>query len=155
MKRKQLAVMTAVLVAGLSASAAMAISSKAPIQSETTLTFKLQAVTGTQLDLGDPGTTLGDELISSNLLLKQGATVGRMESVCTVTSTDPLATVCEVAARLDDGQIALIGRLPGKVFSGEALVKVAIVGGTGAYRHVHGFARVDTTVGEVTFILTP
>jgi hypothetical protein len=35
------------------------------------------------------------------------------------------------------------------------LVKVAIVGGTGAYRHVHGFARVDTTDGEVTFVLTP
>ncbi len=95
---------------------------------------------------------MGDELVSSNLLLKNGTKVGRLESVCTLTNTAPLSTVCEAALRLNSGQITLMGRDPGAALSGQADVKVAIVGGTGAYRHSHGFATVDTTAAKVTLV---
>ncbi len=156
MHRRWLAIAITVVVAGLSVStAAVAISNKAPIKSKTTLKFSLQAVAGDNLDLGQPGNSLGDEFVSSNLLLKHGTKVGRLESMCTLTNTSPLSTVCEAALRLNSGQITLMGRVPGAALSGQANVKVAIVGGTGAYRHSHGFATVDTTAAKLTLVLTP
>jgi Allene oxide cyclase barrel like domain len=156
MQRKWLVVSITGLIAALTAStAAIAISNKAPIKSKTTLTFALQAVAGDNIDLGQPGQSVGDEFVSSNLLLKKGAKVGRLESVCTLTNTSPLSTVCEAALRLNSGQITLMGRVPGAALSGQADVKVAIVGGTGAYRHSHGYATVDTTAAKVTLVLTP
>jgi hypothetical protein len=142
------------LVGGLSATA-VAMSSKARIDSKTTLTFTLQGVTGEEIDLGQSGESIGDEFISSNLLLSNGEEVGSLDSVCTVTNTMPLTTVCDAALRLDSGQITLIGRVPGEALSGEANVRVAVVGGTGAYRHSHGFASIDTTTSAIRVVLTP
>ena len=72
-----------------------------------------------------------------------------------MTNTDPMTTVCHAALRLDGGQIALMGRVPGEALSGEANIKIAVVGGTGAYRHAHGSATVDTVGSIMTLVLIP
>jgi hypothetical protein len=142
------------LVLTLSVSA-LAISNKKPISHKTTLTFDLQGVAGDNVDVGQAGESLGDEFVSSSLLLKGGTKVGRIDSVCSITNLSPMTTVCHAGLRLDSGQIEIIGRVPGRALSGQANVKVAIVGGTGAYRHSHGVATVNTTDGILTLVLTP
>lgn len=149
-------IVAAVVLALLAISAsAIAISSKKPISHKTTLAFEIQNVAGDNIDLGQPGQSPGDELVSSNLLLDHQSKVGRFEAACTLTNTAPLSTVCQAALRLDSGQVALSGRVPGKAFNGDANVKLAVVGGTGAYRHSHGFATVNTTDSILTLVLTP
>jgi hypothetical protein len=154
MKKNWIATATLLLIVGLSASA-IATSNRAPISGKTTLKFTLQGVAGDNIDLGQPGSSLGDEFISSSLLLQHGSKVGRIDSVCVVTNSTPPTTVCQAGLRLDSGQIEVMGRVPGKALSGQADVKIAVVGGTGAYRHAHGVATVDTVNSVLTLVLTP
>lgn len=149
-------IVAGVVLAVLAVSAsAIAISSKKPISHKTTLTFELQGVAGENLDLGVAGESLGDQFVSSSLLLKNSSKVGRIDSVCSITNLSPTTTVCHAGLRLDEGQIELLGRVPGNALSGQANIKIAVAGGTGAYRHSHGFATVDTTDSILTIVLTP
>jgi allene oxide cyclase-like protein len=154
-RMRWLIVATVLLVAGLSASG-VAFSSKAPISSTTTLRFKLQAVAGEQIDLGQAGESLGDEFVSSSNVLKQGSKVGRVESVCTITNTAPMTTLCMATLHLRSGQISLMGRVPGNALAGQSPIRVAVVGGTAAYRHSHGSATVQASAtSTMTLVLTP
>lgn len=153
--RKAWFIAVGVLLALTLSVSALAISNKKPISQKTTLTFNMQGVAGDNLDLGQPGESLGDQFVSSSILLKNGTKVGRIDSVCSITNLSPTTTVCHAGLRLDSGQISIFGRVPGKALSGQANVKVAVVGGTGAYRHSHGVATVNTTDGILTLVLTP
>ena len=153
--RKSWLVAIALLLIVCSSASAIAISRRALIGERTTLTFDLQGVAGEGIDLGAPGESIGDQFVSSSLLLEGGAEVGRVESVCSMTNTDPMTTVCHAALRLDGGQIALMGRVPGEALSGEANIRIAVIGGTGAYRHAHGSATIDTVGSILTLVLTP
>jgi hypothetical protein len=142
------------IVVALSASA-FAISQRAPIDGKTTLKFTLQGVAGENLDLGQPGESLGDQFVSSSLLLQNGTRVGRIDSVCSITNLDPTTALCHAGLQVDGGQIELMGRASGDGLSGQASIKVSAVGGTGAYRHSHGNATIDTANSVMTLVVTP
>jgi hypothetical protein len=143
------------IVVALSASA-IAISQRAPITGKTTLRFNLQGVAGENLDLGQPGESLGDQFVSSSLLLQHGTKVGRLDSVCSITNLDPTTVLCHAGLKVNgSGEIELIGRASGDGLSGQADIKVAVAGGTGAYRHSHGYVVVDTANSIMTLVVTP
>ena len=154
MRRSFILAAAIVTVVALSASA-IAISQRAPITGKTTLRFTLQGVAGENVDLGQPGESLGDQFVSSSLLMRQGARVGRIDSVCSITNLDPVTALCHAGLQVENGQIEVVGRASGAGLSGQATIKVAVVGGTGAYRHSHGSATVDTTNSILTVVLTP
>jgi len=87
------------------------------------------------LDLGDSGTSLGDEFVFTSHLTRHGASVGHTGVVCTVTSAAREETQCVGTAWFDKaGQITIQGLLAGEpeVFS------FAITGGTGAFEGADG-----------------
>lgn len=111
-------------------------------------TLKLVAVTFQEefLDLGDPGPSLGDEIVFSEVLKKRGREVGTSGGVCVVTEAVPPYTTltfhCVATLSLRRGQITLQGLVE---FQGEddmTPFTVAITGGTGAYRGASGEARI-------------
>ena len=83
------------------------------------------------IDVGDPGPSLGDELVYSETLSRRGREVGESGVVCTIVQIT-LQGLVEVQGEDDRGPWT-----------------VAITGGTGAYRGASGEARVrqrnDTT----------
>lgn len=125
-----------------------------PISTKTVIHLRQQVVDGTNVDVDPPGESLGDQFISSSLLLQHGTRVGRMEATCTVTNLTPGAALCEAAMRLNEGQIALMGRVPMDALMGLQPVKVAVVGGTGAYRNAGGFASFTPTQTNAKLTLT-
>jgi hypothetical protein len=111
-------------------------------------TLKLVATTFQEefLDLGDPGPSLGDEIVFSEVLRKRGRDVGTSGGVCVITEAVPPYTTltfhCVATLSLERGQITLQGLVE---FQGEDDMRpftVAITGGTGAYRGASGEARV-------------
>jgi hypothetical protein len=87
------------------------------------------------LDLGDSGSSLGDEFVFTSDLTRHGASVGHTGVVCTVTSVAREETQCVGTAWFDKGgQIAIQGLLAGEpeVFS------FPITGGTGAFEGADG-----------------
>lgn len=154
MRKSPLAAIALVLVVGTSASA-IALSARAPISEKTTLVFGLQGVAGENVDLGTPGESLGDQFVSSSLVVQDDVEVGRIDSLCSLTNTEPLTTICHASMQLEAGQISFMGRVPGEALSGQANIKIAVVGGTGAYRHAHGSATVDTVASIMTLVLIP
>ena len=87
--RKAWFIAVGVLLALTLSVSALAISNKKPISQKTTLTFNMQGVAGDNLDLGQPGESLGDQFVSSSILLKNGTKVGRIDSVCSITNLSP------------------------------------------------------------------
>ncbi|HEY6568077.1 MAG TPA: hypothetical protein VI341_11235 [Actinomycetota bacterium] len=132
------------LVASTSASAGVR-GDRRPITTKTVIHLRQQVIDGTSVDVDPPGESLGDQFVSSSLLLQHGTRVGRMEATCTVTNLTPGAALCEAAIRLHKGQVAAMGRLPMGALSGQQPVRVAVVGGTGAYRNAGGFVSVTPT----------
>jgi len=87
-----------------------------------------------QLDLGAPGPSVGDELIMHDTLVNRRAqTVGSDAGVCTFTSVAPPVASCLLTFVLRKGQIATQFRN-----TPPRRKRVAIVGGTGAYRGASG-----------------
>ena len=145
-----------VFVVALSASAiAISTKNKVPISGKTTLKFDVQPVANENVDMGQAGTSLGDQSITSLLLLQRGERVGRLDAVCSLTNTDPFTQLCHAGLSIDSGQVELMGRISGGSQGGPTRIQLSVVGGTGAYRHSHGNATVDPTGSGLTLVLTP
>jgi hypothetical protein len=99
-----------------------------------------------QLDLGTTGPSLGDELVFSEELESRGRPVGESGVVCTVTQVvtpyDVLQYNCVGTLSLRKGQITLHGLIELQGTDDPGPFKVAITGGTGAYRGAGGEAVV-------------
>jgi hypothetical protein len=104
------------------------------------------------LDLGDPGPSLGDQLVFSERLFIRGRQVGESGVVCVVTQAVPpydvLTFKCEAALSLRKGQITLQGLIEVQGEDDPGPFRVAITGGTGKFRCASGEAvyraRTDT-----------
>lgn len=114
-------------------------------------TIRVASVTAQErfLDLGPEGFTLGDKLVFSTNLWRQGERVGRLGVECTVTSTRTEDLQCLATARFGNGQITVQGLLRGEP---ESFV-LAVTGGTGAYFGAEGSVHV-LQVSENREILT-
>ncbi len=118
-------------------------------------TFRVDAVTTEQnfVDLGAPGTSLGDQIVFTTKLLQGDSEVGHQGGVCTVTSVERQEAQCITTYSLRGGQItgqALIS------LNNPAPYAVAITGGSGRYKGVEGEIRVQPvsgTSGIMTFHL--
>jgi hypothetical protein len=147
-KRSLLVGAAALLVLILGAS--LAVASSKP--STTTLRFDVR-FQDQQLDLGAPGPSAGDQFLLHDVLVDhRGRQVGHDGGVCSL--TDPAAPElhCTVTFWLPNGQITtqFLNTPPPRK-------RVAVTGGTGAYRHAGGEAILvenpDQT-GVITFHLT-
>jgi len=98
------------------------------------------------IDLGDPGPSLGDELVFSERLFIRGEEVGESGGVCTVTKASPpydvLTFHCVATLSLERGQITLQGLIEVQGEDDPGPFTVAITGGTGKFRCASGEARV-------------
>jgi hypothetical protein len=108
------------------------------------------------LDLGDTGPTLGDELVFSETLFRRGREVGVSGVVCTLTQVVPpygdvLMYHCVGTLSLQKGQITLQGLIELQGMDDPGPFRVAITGGTGAFRGAGGEAVV-LNVSETTSI---
>jgi hypothetical protein len=98
------------------------------------------------LDLGTPGPSLGDELVLSERLFIRGREVGESGVVCVVTQAVPpydvLTFHCVATLSLRKGQITLQGLIEIQGEFDPGPFRVAITGGTGAFRCASGEAVV-------------
>ena len=96
------------------------------------------------LDLGTTGASLGDQFVFSETLTRRGREIGESGGVCTVTHvTPPYDTVtfhCVATLSLRGGQITLQGVVEETGEFDPEPFRVAITGGTGAYRGASGEA---------------
>lgn len=104
-------------------------------------------VDSTFLNLGDPGFSLGDQVVFTNDLFKRGTKVGKDGGTCTLVrlAEDGSASFqCLGTNELPDGQITVQGMVtygPGEEIKEDPFL-LAITGGTGAYKTAHGQVRV-------------
>ena len=110
------------------------------------------------LDLGTAGPSLGDELVFSETLFKNGREVGVSGVVCTATQVmapyDVLTFHCVGTLSLRSGQITLQGLIEVQGEDDPGPFVVAITGGTGAYRGAGGQATVfDISEERSVYIL--
>ena len=98
------------------------------------------------VDLGTTGPSLGDELVFSETLSRNGREVGVSGAVCTVTQAmapyDVLTFHCVATLSLQRGQITLQGLIEVQGEDDPGPFTVAITGGTGAFRGAGGEAVV-------------
>jgi hypothetical protein len=106
------------------------------------------------IDLGDPGTSLGDQLVFSETLRKDGRDVGMSGGVCSITHAVPPYDVvtlqCLVTLSLGRGQITLQGLIEVQSEDDFGPFELAITGGTGKFRGAGGeatFQQVTETKG--------
>ena len=89
------------------------------------------------IDLGAPGFSLGDEVVFSGNLLRNGEQVGRVGVVCTFVSTANAARVeaqCPTTSILPGGQITTQGTIVNRSLN----FTLPITGGSGRYQGVGG-----------------
>jgi hypothetical protein len=98
------------------------------------------------VDEAPPGPSLGDEIVFSEKLKKDGRHVGMSGVVCTITHATPpydvLTFHCVGTLSLRHGQITLQGLIEVQGENDPGPFTVAITGGTGAYRGAGGEAVV-------------
>jgi hypothetical protein len=98
------------------------------------------------IDLGASGPSLGDELVISERLFVRGRQVGESGIVCVVTQAMPpydvLTFHCVATLDLGKGQITLQGLIEVQGMDDPGPFRVAITGGTGAFRCACGEAVV-------------
>ena len=96
------------------------------------------------VDVGTPGTSLGDEFVFSETLSRHGREVGTSGVVCTVTEFTPPYDVvtlqCIGTLSLRNGQITLQGLIEVQGMDDPGPFTVAITGGTGHFRGAGGEA---------------
>ncbi|MGH2881300.1 MAG: allene oxide cyclase barrel-like domain-containing protein [Solirubrobacteraceae bacterium] len=115
-----------------------------------------------QLDLGDNGFSIGDEILFADDLLsaKGRANVGADGGVCTVVRVDDATSAtgtlqCPVTLSLHDGQLFTVGlvHLANGALSGTQTV--AVSGGTGQLRGAHGEVAIKfLTPTEANYTIT-
>jgi hypothetical protein len=89
------------------------------------------------IDVGAPGLSLGDQVVFSGDLLRDGEAVGRVGVVCTFVSTQNAERVeaqCPGTASLPDGQITIQGVIVNRSLN----FTLPIVGGSGRYDRAQG-----------------
>jgi Allene oxide cyclase barrel like domain len=92
------------------------------------------------LDLGDPGDSLGDEFGVTVSWFKDGEKVATVGGTCTKTIVQPQPQdLCLLSARFADGLLTAQTLFDE---SSPAPAEWAITGGTGAYRNAGGFLTV-------------
>jgi hypothetical protein len=97
------------------------------------------------IDVGKKGLSLGDYFVFSDKVYRHGKRIGTDGGSCTIVhikykdKTPKAITVqCLVTASLPKGQITTQGLVTGPVTGPTRPFKVAITGGTGAYKTAHG-----------------
>ena len=103
----------------------------------------VRAAQEAELDLGEEGFGLGDQLVFSETLFRDGKKVGVSGGACqftfVATDSSKLLANCVATLSLPRGQVTVQGLLN---FAEEGPFVVAITGGTGAYRTAHGQMRI-------------
>ena len=156
MKRKLLVGVAVLALAGMSVGALWAGSASADDKRRTfTRVLSLADAEIAEIDEGDEGPSLGDELIVSGPLTnRSGNTVlGRLDVSCVTTSAPGpsaelrqlcVSTASALGAPGPEIEMQGVGRLEAED------VDAAITGGTGIYREADGFATFDfSTEGKV------
>jgi hypothetical protein len=162
MRKISLAAVAALMLAVASVTLASASASSSDTQTsdkKSTQVIHLVAKTVQQanLDLGEPGDSLGDQLVFSEDLFRDGKKVGHDGAVCTLVRLVPRVSAtfqCVATASLPEGQITVQG-LP-TFTDGPASFSLAITGGTGAYKTAHGQVKaveVSDVETRLTFFL--
>ncbi len=143
MRRQLMTVALAVLlamVAGISVVSASAWSTST--ERATRLTEKVNERKA--LDLGDPGSSVGDQFyFNGDVLNDRGTRIGRSGGTSHVVQILPSGPLIQVLATLDlpEGQVVLGGAVELVPFrEGRLPGNFAILGGTGAYRNARGYA---------------
>ncbi|MEU7581656.1 hypothetical protein AB0B50_29110 [Streptomyces sp. NPDC041068] len=87
-------------------------------------------------DVGTPGLSVGDEFVYADKLSQGGRQIGKDGSSCQVTELEgsKITTNCVLSVRLPKGQITAQSLW----VKGSDTVRMAITGGTGAYRGATG-----------------
>lgn len=100
-------------------------------------TFRVTATVteGTQIDLGAPGPSLGDQVVFSGPLLQGGHQVGHQGGVCTTVSLQRHEAQCIATYSFGDGQITAQALV---ILGSPVPYDVAITGGTGRYEGAKG-----------------
>jgi hypothetical protein len=155
MKRPVLITLAVAIIAGLLAAAVGSTPAAATDSTGSMLRFRVQFSPFFYLDLGEPGPSMGDQIVSHDLLFDQsGKQAGHDGVSCTI--TDPAGgseAECTATFALSGGQLTT------QFLNTPPPVKhLAVTGGTGKYRKARGDAVLvengDGT-GTVTFNLAP
>ncbi|MFE5758424.1 hypothetical protein ACFQ7I_32770 [Streptomyces massasporeus] len=87
-------------------------------------------------DVGEHGLSVGDEFLYADKLYQGGKQVGKDGSSCQVTQLvgEKITTNCVLSVQLPDGQITAQSLWT----KGDDTVRMAVTGGTGAYRGASG-----------------
>lgn len=119
---------------------AAAASTDAPAAKQRVETFELvgKQTSAGEVDLGEPGVSVGDQRVVHEDLYRDGKKVGDHSAVCTFTRVSPAALQCLGTFALPEGQFAAQSLLH---LPAPASVDVGITGGSGAYRTAQGFIR--------------
>lgn len=137
-----------VTVASVSAAPA---GSSATAGSVETIRLTGRFVQQAELDLGAAGESLGDQLVFTQDLFRRSQEVGTLGGVCTITGLEAGVSVtfqCQATASLAAGQITTQGLITFSAETEGQSFRVAITGGTGAYRTAHGQVTVVETATE-------
>ncbi|MFF5860038.1 hypothetical protein ACFY8B_31215 [Streptomyces sp. NPDC012751] len=131
------AVATGVLALGLSS--VLAFPAQARSQKVIELAVGNDGVVHT--DVGAPGLSVGDEFVYADKLFRDGEQVGEDGSSCQVTKLEgsKIVTNCVLSVQLPEGQLTAQSLW----IKGTDTVRMAITGGSGAYRGATGELTCD------------
>ena len=109
-----------------------------------------------EIDLGEPGDSLGDQFVFSADLFRAGKKVGIDGGVCTIVRLEPMVSAtsqCVATAELPKGQITVQGLLTFDAETEGEPSRLAITGGTGKYRTAQGELIItgSETESQLTF----
>ncbi|MEW2514646.1 hypothetical protein [Streptomyces sp. NPDC046870] len=129
----------AVAVVG-GAALAPSASADATVAKPPARTFELvgEQTSSGEVDLGEPGISVGDQRIVHEDLYRDGEKVGDHSAVCTFTRVSPAALQCIGTFALPEGQFSAQSLLH---LPAPSSVDVGITGGSGAYSTARGFVR--------------
>ena len=110
-----------------------------------------------EIDLGEPGESLGDQFVTSSDLFRAGVKVGVDGVVCTLVRLEPRVSAtaqCVATAEFRKGQITVQGLLTFSEETEGEPFRLAITGGTGKYKEALGelkVVEVSETESRLTF----
>jgi hypothetical protein len=149
------------VLAGLAAAGAVAWSiTPAAATYPNTLQIDTQTLQFTLVDPAGNGPSVGDQLVSSDRILRAGQEVGRAGVTCSIVHADATTMTCNwtMAFDLPEGQITVAGLSigPNHPPTEPITSTLAVTGGTGRYRSAGGTAEiVDSAQTErITFHFT-
>jgi hypothetical protein len=150
--RLSIVVTATVLGAALAVVAVGVAGSEETAGATRTLSFQGKNASGGLIDIGDQGLSPGDPVVVTEQLMSGGRTVGRVDTICTMTHTPPRAR-CAATAVLPGGDISTVGILVNPTQPHTE----AITGGTGKFKQARGTAKIRPGTGgdDVTFKVLP